>query len=121
MRANPVGTGLRLHEVIGRAGDALRVGSSVLMPLQIERALLQLEELSSTWCIDSPRPGEARLLVHAEARAAPLSTRRVRTLEGLLAGELGLDSVRMRLHPRGSLPRSLGKAQRVISPATSAP
>lgn len=109
-------TGVRLVEFVGRVGDCL--DEAGLMPLAVERALLAQPDLSSSWCIQIPEGSRSEPIVHAEVRDEldnqerdALAARIARALQVALEDS----APRVRLHPAGTLPRSVGKAERVIA------
>ena len=102
----------RMARIVGRTDDMLIVRGVNLFPSQIEEQILACPGLSPHFRIELSRPGrldEVRLLVErrpgSEDDGSGLAER-IKALIGL--------SVVVETRPEGSLPRSTGKAQRVI-------
>jgi phenylacetate-CoA ligase len=113
-------TSLRIEKILGRTDDMLIVRGVNLFPAQVEHALVGIPGLDPHYQIvlstRADRQDELRVRVevakgsaaeHAERAALEARTREV------LHGALGI-SVRVELVAAGTLPRSDGKAARVI-------
>ena len=105
----------RIAKITGRSDDMLIIRGVNVFPSQIEELLLQKPELSPHYQIELNRAGnmdEVTLHVEekpdandAQAQASDLQ-QRIKNLVGI--------SCRMQVHSSGGLPRSEGKAKRVI-------
>lgn len=110
----------RISRVEGRTDDMLVVRGVNVYPLQIERALLDIEEVGRNYVITIDRPADLdRMTVAVELTQAAF-TDEIRKLNALrerirrrLHTELDL-GVEVELHEPGALPVSDGKAMRVI-------
>jgi len=117
----PCGRTLRRHaRITGRTDDMLIVRGVNVFPSQIEEVLLAVEGVLPQYQIVLTRSGALdELEVKVEATAEILSDEMrqvqalVRRLEGELESALAL-RCKVTLAEPGSLPRSLGKAQRVV-------
>jgi phenylacetate-CoA ligase len=105
----------RMSRVIGRTDDMLIVRGVNVFPSEIERALLAIPELAPHYQLVVERPGHLdELTVQAELRAGEVGGGRLQALvEERLGRALGL-TARVDLGDPGSLPRSEGKALRVL-------
>ncbi len=111
---------VRLSRLEGRTDDMLVVKGVNVYPIQIERALLDIEEVGRNYVITLDRPADIdRMTVAVELTQAAFSDE-IRQLNALrerirrrLHAELEI-SVEVELHEPGSLPVSDGKAVRVI-------
>jgi phenylacetate-CoA ligase len=119
-------TSARMARVVGRVDDMLIIKGVNLYPSEVEAALLGVEELVPQYQLVVDRTGTlARVEVHVEPAAGFLEHSggvgvehpAVRALRDRVAGRLraalGL-SVEIRLVPPGTIPRSEGKAVRVV-------
>jgi phenylacetate-CoA ligase len=105
----------RMSRVVGRSDDMLIIRGVNVFPSEIERALLAIPELAPHYQIVVERPGHLdELTVEAELREGqPGGERLDAFVEERLGRALGL-AARVRLGPPGSVPRSEGKALRVL-------
>jgi phenylacetate-CoA ligase len=105
----------RMSRVVGRSDDMLIIRGVNVFPSEIERALLAIPELAPHYQIVVERPGHLdELTVEAELREGePGGERLDGFVEERLGRALGL-TARVRLGPPGSVPRSEGKALRVV-------
>ena len=105
----------RMSPVLGRTDDMLIVRGVNVFPSQIEAALLGVEGLAPHYVIyrDRGPDGLEEIEVHAERASEPndatLAERAGRSLAAALGIRVGLSIVEP-----GSLPRSEGKAVRVV-------
>ena len=105
----------RMSRVVGRTDDMLIIRGVNVFPSEIERALLAIPELAPHYQLVVARPGHLdELTVRAELRPGEPGGERLNGLvEEQLGRALGL-TARVELGPPGSLPRSEGKALRVV-------
>jgi len=110
----------RISRIEGRTDDMLVVRGVNVYPMQVERALLDIEEVGRNYVITLDRPADLdRVTVAVELAQAGFADE-MRQLNALrerirwrLHSELDL-SVEVELHEPGALPVSEGKAVRVI-------
>jgi phenylacetate-CoA ligase len=98
----------RMSRVVGRTDDMLIIRGVNVFPSEIERALLAMPELMPHYQLIVERPGhldELSVQVEGTLDSAPVREQLRRTL-GLTA--------RVEVVPPGSIPRSEGKALRVV-------
>jgi phenylacetate-CoA ligase len=98
----------RMSRVVGRTDDMLIIRGVNVFPSEIERVLLSIPELAPHYQLIVERPGhldELTVQVEGDADEALVGER--------LATALGL-AARVEAVPAGSIPRSEGKALRVI-------
>jgi phenylacetate-CoA ligase len=113
-------TTVRMHRVTGRTDDMLKIRGVMVFPSQIERALLRVSETSPNYQIHVTRPGTLdELEVKVEVTPEMFSDE-MRQLDEKrdeirrsISKEIGL-RVNVTFVEPGSLPRSEGKAVRVI-------
>ncbi|HXG02093.1 MAG TPA: phenylacetate--CoA ligase [Candidatus Binatia bacterium] len=119
-------TSVRMHRLIGRADDMLVIKGVNVYPSEVEAALLGLPELAPHYLlVVDRRAALARIEVQVEPTAGFLArvgglddghpevaALRTRVAGGFQAA-LGL-AVEVRVMPPGALPRSEGKAVRVV-------
>ncbi len=105
----------RMSRIVGRTDDMLIIRGVNVFPSEIERALLAVPELAPHYQLFVERPGHLdELTVQAELREGEPGGERLEAfLEERLGRALGL-TARVRLGPPGSVPRSEGKALRVL-------
>jgi phenylacetate-CoA ligase len=105
----------RMSRVVGRTDDMLIIRGVNVFPSEIERALLAIPELAPHYQLVVDRPGHLdELSVEAELRAGEPGGERLEAfVEERLGRALGL-TARVALGPPGSVPRSEGKALRVL-------
>ena len=105
----------RMSRVVGRADDMLIIRGVNVFPSEIERALLAIPELAPHYQLLVERPGHLdELTVEAELREGERGGERLDAfVQERLGRALGL-TARVRLGPPGSVPRSEGKALRVL-------
>ena len=105
----------RMSRVVGRSDDMLIIRGVNVFPSEIEHALLAIPELSPHYQLVVERPGHLdELTVDAELREGEPGGERLQAfVEERLGRALGL-TAGVRLGPPGSIPRSEGKALRVI-------
>ena len=122
-------TSVRMRRVVGRADDMLVVKGVNVYPSEVEAALLALPELAPHYLlVVDRRAALPRLEVQVEATTAfcrqaggleeagpPVAALRARAA-GRLQAALGL-TVEVQVVPPGTLPRSEGKAVRVVERA----
>lgn len=123
----PCGSGhLRIARIAGRSDDMLVVRGVNVYPMQIERALLELDEVGDNYVITVDRPEDMDVMtVSVEVtqqafrgdREAVSEMRELTALQERIAACLRREldiSVCVELHEPGALPVSEGKAVRVI-------
>jgi phenylacetate-CoA ligase len=105
----------RMSRVLGRTDDMLIIRGVNVFPSEIERALLGIPELAPHYQLVVERPGHLdELTVQAELREGEEGGERLGVLvEERLGRALGL-SARVDILEPGSVPRSEGKALRVL-------
>jgi phenylacetate-CoA ligase len=105
----------RMSRVKGRVDDMLIVRGVNVFPSEIERALLAIPELAPHYQVLVQRPGHLdELVVQAELREGEDGGERLQAfVEERLGRALGLGA-RVELGLPGSIPRSEGKALRVL-------
>jgi phenylacetate-CoA ligase len=110
-----------MSRVLGRTDDMLVIRGVNVFPSEVERALLTVPELAPHYRLIVTRPGRLdELEVEAEVREhVPPSRALVARTEEQLARALGL-TARVTLLPPQTVPRSEGKALRVIDRRGSA-
>jgi phenylacetate-CoA ligase len=97
-----------MSRVVGRTDDMLIIRGVNVFPSEIERALLSVPELAPHYQLVVERPEHLdTLTVQVEGSADPAD------VEALLTRALGL-TASVEVLPPGSIPRSEGKALRVI-------
>jgi phenylacetate-CoA ligase len=98
----------RMSRILGRTDDMLIIRGVNVFPSEIERALLAIPELAPHYQLVVERPGHLdELTVQVEGTLGPDPVREK------LAGVLGL-TARVEIVAPGSIPRSEGKALRVL-------
>ena len=110
-----------MSRVLGRTDDMLVIRGVNVFPSEVERALLAIGELAPHYRLIVTRPGRLdELEVEAEVREhVPPGRALVARAEEQLARALGL-TARVTLLPPQTVPRSEGKALRVIDRRGSA-
>jgi phenylacetate-CoA ligase len=111
----------RMSRVLGRSDDMLVIRGVNVFPSEVERALLAIPELAPHYQLIVTRPGHLdELEIEAEVRERVSPSRAlVARAEEQLARALGL-SARVTLLPPQTVPRSEGKALRVVDRRGSA-
>jgi phenylacetate-CoA ligase len=109
----------RMSRVVGRTDDMLIIRGVNVFPSEIERALLAVPELAPHYLLVVDRPGHLdELTVQAELRdGEPGGERLEAFVEERLGRALGL-TARVELLAPGAVPRSEGKALRVLDRRT---
>jgi phenylacetate-CoA ligase len=98
----------RMSRIVGRTDDMLIIRGVNVFPSEVERVLLEIDGLAPHYQLVVDRPGNLdELTVEVEGDADP------HEVEEQLARALGL-TARVRLSPPGAIPRSEGKALRVL-------
>ncbi len=116
----------RLKRIRGRTDDMLNVGGVNVFPSQVEHVLMNLEGLGPWYEILVDRDLLDRLSVRVEVdtthgRSAPSDLERLRkTVAEELRAVLGIRA-HVELVKQGNIPRSEGKAQRVVDVRNRAP
>ena len=105
----------RMSRVVGRTDDMLIIRGVNVFPSEIERSLLAIPELAPHYRLLVERPGHLdELTVEAELREGEPGGERLQAfVEERLGRALGL-TASVRVGPPGSIPRSEGKALRVV-------
>jgi phenylacetate-CoA ligase len=114
-------TQVRMSAVTGRLDDMLIIRGVNLYPMEVERVLLGIAELSPNYQLIVERPGALdELTVVCETAASDVEAEGLRQrVAQAVRDAIGL-AVRVNLVAAGSLPRSEGKAVRVIDRRVSA-
>jgi phenylacetate-CoA ligase len=109
----------RMSRIVGRTDDMLVIRGVNVFPSEIERALLAIPELAPHYQLVVERPGHLdELAVQAELREGEPGGERLQALvEERLGRALGL-TARVELQAPGGVPRSEGKALRVLDRRT---
>jgi phenylacetate-CoA ligase len=97
-----------MSRIVGRTDDMLIIRGVDVFPSEVERVLLAIPELAPHYQLVVDRPGrldELTVQVEGTVDSAPVSEQ--------LRSTLGL-SARVEVVPPGSIPRSEGKALRVL-------
>ena len=111
---------VRIARMAGRSDDMLVVRGVNVYPMQIERALLELDEVGDNYVITLDRPEDLDVMtvgVEVVQSAFRDEMRELTALQERLAVRLRQEldiSVKIELHEPGGLPVSEGKAVRVI-------
>ena len=110
----------RMSRVVGRTDDMLIIRGVNVFPSEIERALLAIPELAPHYQLVVERPGHLdELTVQAELRPGEHGGERLQAhVEERLGRALGL-TARVELQPPTGVPRSEGKALRVLDRRTA--
>jgi len=110
----------RLSRLEGRTDDMLVVKGVNVYPIQVERALLDIDEVGSNYVIELDRPADLDRMTVSVELTQEVFTDEMRKLTALqerierrLHTELDI-TVTVALHEPGELPVSDGKAVRVI-------
>jgi phenylacetate-CoA ligase len=107
----------RIQRIIGRSDDMLIIRGVSVYPSQFEDLILQIGRLAPHYFLEVDRSGHLdALAVHVEAIAGideSAAEAAAAELAHLVKAYLGI-TVAVQAGPCGSIPRSLGKAQRVI-------
>ncbi|KZX16853.1 phenylacetate-coenzyme A ligase [Methanobrevibacter cuticularis] len=113
-------TTVRMSRITGRTDDMLKIRGVIVFPSQIERALLKMEGLTPNYQIIITRPeylDEIEVQVEASPSIFSDEMKEMEDIENKIAKhihtEIGL-RVNVRLVESESLPRSEGKAIRVL-------
>jgi phenylacetate-CoA ligase len=115
-------TTIRMSRVVGRLDDMLIIRGVNLYPSEVERILLSTGEVAPHYQLMVDRPGttdELTVLCEPagdEVEEADRADLRLR-LERVLLAETGI-TIAVKVLPRGSVPRSEGKAVRVVDRRT---
>ncbi len=111
---------VRISRIEGRTDDMLVVRGVNVYPIQVERALLDIDEVGSNYLITIDRPADLDRMTVAVELSPEVFTDDMRALNALrericrrLHTELDI-GVDVELHEPGELPVSDGKAVRVI-------
>ena len=117
LRAGNLTSMRRMAKIVGRCDDMLIIRGVNLFPSQIEELILDCEELAPHFQIEVTRPNrldEMRIVVEMRAdRAVHDHTAAAKRLESKVKVLIGI-SAQIYVAPRGSLPRSTGKAAHVV-------
>lgn len=115
-------TTIRMSRVKGRIDDMLNVNGVNVFPSEIERCILQVPELAPHYQIHVHRKGSLKVLeLHAEwseefYRNMGEAEFVKKKIQEALKQNCFI-TIRLVLHPPKTLPRSEGKAVRIVSPA----
>jgi phenylacetate-CoA ligase len=107
----------RIAKIVGRSDDMLILRGVNVFPTQIEELILKIPKLAPHYFIELTREGVLdAMAVHVEAVAADdfaAASALARELEQQVKAMVGV-TVRVVVHERGGIERSIGKAKRVI-------
>ncbi|RME18771.1 MAG: phenylacetate--CoA ligase [Alphaproteobacteria bacterium] len=106
----------RMEKVTGRSDDMIILRGVNVFPTQIEEQLMAVPELAPHFQIELVRPGRMdEMHIHVElaegVEADPVHVSHV--LKGLVKSHVGV-SVKVKVAPSGGVPRSEGKAVRIV-------
>jgi len=106
----------RMEKITGRTDDMIILRGVNVFPTQIEEQLVTVEELAPHFQIELARPDRMdEMIIHVElaegAQADPIKVSHV--LKGLVKSHVGV-TVKVRVSEPGGVPRSEGKAVRII-------
>jgi len=108
----------RMDKITGRSDDMIIIRGVNVFPTQIEEQILKVEQLSPHYQLEISRSKNMdNLVVNVEVRRDDIDTEARKQVTSELAHHIknivGI-SARVEVHDIDSIPRSLGKAQRVI-------
>ncbi len=108
----------RMEKVTGRSDDMIILRGVNVFPTQIEEQLMAVEGLGPHFQIELTREGRMdTMTVHVEAAEGPMGTEPLRRAADMLKRRIkervGL-TVQITAHGSGGVPRSLGKAVRIV-------
>ncbi|MEM9056398.1 MAG: phenylacetate--CoA ligase PaaK [Pseudomonadota bacterium] len=104
----------RMTKITGRTDDMMIVRGVNVYPTQIEEQLLGIEAFAPFYYIERKKKGPLdALVVHAELAGDGDPSEPVAELVRRIKAFVGV-SVEVQLHARGSIPRSEGKAKRIV-------
>jgi len=106
----------RMEKITGRTDDMIILRGVNVFPTQIEEQLVTVEELAPHFQIELARPDRMdEMIIHVElaegAQADPIKVSHV--LKGLVKSHVGV-TVKVKVSEPGGVPRSEGKAVRII-------
>ena len=107
----------RMDKITGRSDDMMIIRGVNVFPTQIEEHLLTIDGLSPHYYIELSKQGHMDAIeINVEVTSAPTAdleqqvtkelTHRIKTYVGV--------SSSVRVHPPGGIPRSEGKAKRIV-------
>lgn len=107
----------RIAKITGRSDDMLIIRGVNVFPSQVEEQLLTLRELAPHYQIELTRNGNLdSVILHiepAEGQTAESAAAAGQHLQALVKSYIGI-STAIKLHDFGGIPRSEGKAKRVL-------
>ena len=105
----------RMGKITGRSDDMLIIRGVNLFPTQIEEQILAMDTLAPHYLIEVSREANLdHITVRVESRAAQADNTQIsKELSGRIKSFIGLSSTVV-VEPPGTVPRSEGKAKRVI-------
>lgn len=108
----------RMDKITGRSDDMMIIRGVNVFPTQIEEQILKLEQLSPHYQLEITRDQQLdNLAVSVELRSGDVDVagreQLAAELEHHIKSDIGI-STRIDLRDPGSVPRSMGKAQRII-------
>jgi len=104
----------RMEKVTGRSDDMMILRGVNVFPTQIEEQLLRVESLATHFQIELVRKGPMdHMIVHVEPRDGQQDNESSAQLESLIKANVGI-SAQIILGESGSVPRSAGKAVRIV-------
>jgi phenylacetate-CoA ligase len=110
----------RIDRIMGRADDMIIIKGVNIYPMQVERVLMALPEVGENYIIELEREGymdQLRIKVEVKDEYFVEDMRQLKNLQQKIAKQLNeeiLVTPRVDLVERNSLPRSQGKAERVV-------
>ncbi|MDR0913250.1 MAG: phenylacetate--CoA ligase [Methanobrevibacter sp.] len=113
-------TTARISRLNGRTDDMIKIRGVIVFPSQIEAALLKIDGLTPNYQIIVSRPeslDEVEILVEATATLFSDEMKKMEEIENKIANEIKKEiglRVKIRIVESESIPRSEGKAVRVI-------
>ena len=104
----------RMAKVTGRSDDMLIIRGVNVFPSQIEELILGLEALAPHYFVEITKEGALdTLTVHVETKSAGANPGVAEQLCKRIKSDSGV-SCTVKLHEPGAIPRSEGKAQRIV-------
>ncbi len=108
----------RMAKITGRSDDMMIIRGVNVFPTQIEEQILKVEQLSAHYQLEITRENKLdELGVRVEVRSTDLDAEARQQIMDELSHHIKSDvgiSTSIKVHDPGEIPRSMGKAQRII-------